>query len=58
MIGDFRGLSERALNENRDLPVLADWRTLLAGCMRQNYGLKESALGEIFPGMPRQRLDV
>lgn len=58
MIGDFRGLSERALNENRDLPVLADWRTLLAGCMRQNYGFKESALGEIFPGMPRQRLDV
>ncbi|GAO36714.1 hypothetical protein SCT_2124 [Sulfuricella sp. T08] len=58
MIGDFRGLSDRALNENRDLPVLADWRTLLAGCMRQNYGFKESALAEIFPGMPRQRIDV
>lgn len=58
MIGDFRGLSDSVLHENRDLPVLADWRTLLAGCMRQNYGFRESVLSEIFPGMPRQRLDV
>jgi uncharacterized protein (DUF1501 family) len=58
MLGDFSGLSKQALNENRDLPVLADWRTLLAECMRQAFGFKASVLGEIFPGMPRQKLDV
>ena len=58
MIGDFRGLSDQALNEKRDLPVLADWRSLLAECMRRNYGFKEAAFAEIFPGMPRQRIEV
>ncbi|MDI1301292.1 MAG: DUF1501 domain-containing protein [bacterium] len=58
MLGDFRGLDERDLNQNRDLPVLTDWRMLLAACLRESYGLDERALAGIFPGMPKGRLDV
>ena len=58
MIGGFDGLADRALNDNRDLPVLADWRALIGACMRDSYGLSEGALDRIFPGRPRQRVEV
>lgn len=58
MIGDFRGLADEALNENRDLPVLADWRALLAACLRDTCGISDSTMSTIFPGKPQQRFDV
>lgn len=58
MLGDFGGLAEKALNENRDLPVRADWRDLLASAMREPCGLDDSALDTIFPGRPRRRYPV
>jgi len=58
MIGDFGGLSDKALNERRDLPVLADWRTLLAACLHETCGITDAALSAIFPGRPRQRIEV
>lgn len=58
MLGGFEGLADRALNDNRDLPVLADWRALIAACMRDTYGLSETALDRIFPGRSRQRFEV
>lgn len=54
MIGDFRGLGDHALNDDRDLPVLADWRALLAACLRDACGIPDSALNAIFPGRPQQ----
>jgi uncharacterized protein (DUF1501 family) len=58
MIGDFGGLTDKALNERRDLPVLADWRALLAACMRDTWGIPDSALNAIFPGRPNQHFDI
>ncbi len=58
MIGDFGGLADRALNERRDLPVLADWRALIAACMRDTWGIPDSALNAIFPGRPNQHFDI
>jgi uncharacterized protein (DUF1501 family) len=58
LIGDFGGLSEGALNENRDLRVLADWRTLLGACLSDACGISDTALGTVFPGRPRQRFTV
>lgn len=58
VIGDFGGLSDQALNENRDLRVLADWRPLLAACMGDACGIPDAALNGVFPGRPRQRLVV
>lgn len=55
MIADFKGLADPALNEHRDLPVLADWRDLLAACLRDTCGFGDSALSTIFPGRPGQR---
>ena len=54
LLGGFDGLAEKALNENRDLPVRADWRDLLASAMREPCGLSPAALDTIFPGRPRQ----
>lgn len=58
MLGGFDGLAPSALNENRDLPVRADWRALLAACMADTYGLGRQALDAVFPGRPGQRFDV
>lgn len=58
MLGDFRGLDTPALNEARDLPVLVDWRALLAACMRESWGLGKRQLATVFPGMPVQDLRV
>lgn len=58
MIGDFAGLDEFRLNERRDLPVLVDWRSVLAACMGDALGLNSTALDRIFPGRPGQRLDI
>lgn len=58
MIGDFGGLGERSLNEDRDLLVRVDWRALLASCMGDAYGWDEGVLDLVFPGRPRQRIAV
>jgi uncharacterized protein (DUF1501 family) len=58
MIADFNGLADPALNENRDLPVLADWRDLLAASLRDTCGFGDSTLDTIFPGRPRQRFEI
>jgi len=58
MIGDFKGLAEPMLNEKRDLPVLADWRALLAACLAETCGINDAALNSVFPGRPRMVLMV
>lgn len=58
LLGGFDGLADGALNENRDLPVRADWRDLLASAMREPCGLDEAALDTVFPGRPRQSYRV
>ncbi|MDE2421123.1 MAG: DUF1501 domain-containing protein [Gammaproteobacteria bacterium] len=50
ILGGFHGLSDHALNENRDLPVLVDWRDLLSDSMQKVYGFNSRNLDEIFPG--------
>ncbi|HTY98911.1 MAG TPA: DUF1501 domain-containing protein, partial [Rhodocyclaceae bacterium] len=58
MLGDFAGLADAALNEQRDLPVLADWRDLLAACMGEVCGIGDRTLDAVFPGRPRQRFRI
>jgi uncharacterized protein (DUF1501 family) len=53
LIGGFGGLADQALNEKRDLPVLADWRALLAGCLAETGSLDDAALNTVFPGRTR-----
>lgn len=58
MIGSFDGLAAAALNDNRDLPVRADWRDLLAAVAASTFGLSPRALDAAFPGRPGQRYTV
>jgi len=50
MLGDFHGLADNALNENRDLPVSLDWRKLLGDTMHSSFDLNKSQLAQVFPG--------
>ncbi len=48
--GPQKRLDEGALFEHRDLPVLTNYRALLAGLLQRLYGLDRASLGRIFPG--------
>jgi uncharacterized protein (DUF1501 family) len=55
MLGDFHGLSDATLHESRDLPVLIDWRDLLAEAMRPLFDIDAAGLDRIFPGRPGRK---
>ena len=50
LAGPQVALSPATLNQNRDLPVLTDYRALIGGIVKRQYGLGDAALSEIFPG--------
>ena len=52
MLGRFDGLGESALNEKRDLPVRADWRSLIARSLKETHNFSQAALQTILPGLP------
>ncbi len=41
---------QATLNQNRDLPVLTDYRALIGGVVKRKYGIGDAALGKVFPG--------
>lgn len=48
--GHWEGLAPGRLNEGRDLPVLHDFRAVLAQVLARGLGLPDSRLADIFPG--------
>ena len=54
--GEQADLKPNTLHQNRDMPVLNDYRNVLAGVFRQLYGLNPSALETIFPDAKPQNL--
>jgi len=50
MHGRWEGLAQGNLNEGRDLPVLHDFRAVIAQALARNFGLPESRLADLFPG--------
>jgi len=54
--GEQVALSAATLFQNRDWPVLTDYRALLGGLMRRLYGLNDGQLAAIFPGARAQDL--
>jgi uncharacterized protein (DUF1501 family) len=60
--GRFAGreidLTEKTLNQNRDLPVLTEYRAMLGGLFRRMYGLDQSRLATVFPGTSALDLDL
>jgi uncharacterized protein (DUF1501 family) len=51
MAGEQVKISQATLFQNRDLPVLTDYRGLLSHLLRGMYGLEDSLIQKIFPGV-------
>jgi uncharacterized protein (DUF1501 family) len=49
VLGDHGPMSEAALNQNRDYPVLVDYRDLFGGLFKRMYGLDATRLQSVFP---------
>ena len=48
--GEQVEVSQQTLNQNRDWPVLNEYRAMLGGLFRRMYGLDEARLARVFPG--------
>ena len=51
-------LSPAALNQNRDYPVLTDYRAMLGGLFQRIYGLGGARLQTVFPDAQPQDLSL
>jgi uncharacterized protein (DUF1501 family) len=58
MAGSQVRLAPETLNQNRDLPVLTDYRALIGGIWQRQYGLTPAQLATVFPGATPARLDL
>ena len=56
--GEQTALTPTTLNENRDWPVLNEYRALFGGLFQRLYGLSEPQLQRIFPGGRPQDLGL
>jgi uncharacterized protein (DUF1501 family) len=56
VLGRQQALTAASLFQNRDYPVLSDYRDLLAGLYGRQFGLSSAQLQQVFPGA--QPLDV
>jgi uncharacterized protein (DUF1501 family) len=52
LVGAQVDISPTTLNQNRDLPVLTDYRSLLGGIAARQFGLTPDRLAQVFPGAP------
>lgn len=51
-------LEAGTLNQNRDWPVLNDYRAVIGGLLAGQFGLSEEALRQVFPGVAPLRLGL
>ncbi|KQM19662.1 DUF1501 domain-containing protein [Novosphingobium sp. Leaf2] len=58
MAGPQVRLSAQKLNQNRDLPVLTDYRGLIGGVVQAQFGLGADRLANVFPGAPPVGLEL
>ncbi len=50
VLGEQTSIEARTLFQNRDLPVLNDYRATLAGLFQRQYSLSPSDISKVFPG--------
>jgi uncharacterized protein (DUF1501 family) len=56
--GQWPGLSEHQLHEDRDLAVTTDFRTVVGSVLTDHLGLNPSALANVFPSGPAAKLSL
>ncbi len=49
-VGDQVAVTPGTLNQNRDFPVLTEYRRMLGGIFKRMYGLDNSRIERVFPG--------
>lgn len=52
IVGEQVALGEKTLNQGRDLPVLNDYRTIIAAIAQHRFGLTSAQLAKVFPNAP------
>jgi uncharacterized protein (DUF1501 family) len=50
VVGEQQALTATTLFQNRDYPVLNDYRAVLGGLFARLYGLNAAAVARVFPG--------
>jgi len=58
IVGEQVAVSQSTLNQNRDYPVLNDYRAVLGGVFRRLYGLDDGRLAQVFPGSRAQDIGL
>jgi uncharacterized protein (DUF1501 family) len=58
IVGEQVSVSAATLNQNRDFPVLTEYRAMLGGLFRRLYSLDAGRVGSIFPGAAPMELDL
>lgn len=56
MAGEQVKVDQASLFQNRDYPVLTDYRALFGGLFARAYGLDPKLLGQVFPGVTPKEL--
>ncbi|MGE0797873.1 MAG: DUF1501 domain-containing protein [Lautropia sp.] len=56
IVGEQVGVAAATLFQNRDYPVLNEYRALLGGLMMRVFGLDAARIGEVFPGVAARDL--
>jgi len=58
MVGPQVRIAPETLNQNRDLPVLTDYRALIGGLWQRQYGLTRAQMDMVFPGVAPVKLNL
>ncbi|MFT3964774.1 MAG: DUF1501 domain-containing protein [Sphingobium sp.] len=58
LTGPQVNIAPETLNQQRDLPVLTDYRGLIGGIIQRQYGLNARSLESVFPGNKPATLDL
>ena len=56
--GEQIAVAPGTLNQNRDFPVLNDYRAVIGGLLQRMYGLNAAQLAQVFPGAPAADLGL
>lgn len=49
LVGEQVDVTQQTLNQNRDWPVLTEYRSMLAGLFKRMYGLDDARIDRVFP---------
>jgi uncharacterized protein (DUF1501 family) len=58
IVGEQVKVEQAALFQNRDYPVLTDYRALFAGLFGRGYGLDQTHVQQVFPGVAGKELGL